>query len=314
MADLSQTTQQSKTVAPKQYDPMQEVAKKVVSSLGEFRAGQAVEAAQAGKTDEEIIGTLMKLAGTTYQKPTGDKAGFMGPLFGYQPGQAITKPEAIGLDNAMALTKYPGEVRQQPLQLKKLEQETDPNFQDDKLRREEGIKYEFKVKDEDRKMKNEFFSKIMSPPQPLSGESAAKYQFTKDAIDASGQLLELLENNPKSLRELDIIGSNKGQRIGTIQARLIASLVPARAGATQSKQEIDLIKKMASKTGFEAMLKDPEDLKFRLSEIRRSMQSQARVMNPSAEDRELAQHLISLGHSPEDVTDYLMGGGKRAKK
>ena len=311
---MADTTQQTKTAAPKPYDPMQEVQKKVVSQLGEFRASQAIEAAQAGKTDEEIISTLMQLAGTTYQKPTGDTAGFMGPLFGYKPGQAITKPEQLGLTNAATVMKLPGEIRQQPLQTKKLEQEVDPAFQDEKLRREEGIKSEFKVKEEDRKMKNEFFSKIMAPPQPLSGESASKYQFTLDARDAAGQLLELMADNPKSLRELDMIGNNKGQRVGTIQARLKASLVPARAGATQSPQEIDLINKMSSKTGFAALLKDPEDLKFRLSEIQRSMNNQAKVMNPSAMDRELAQHLVGLGHSPEDVTDYLMSGGKKAKK
>src|SRR3990167_11211708 len=116
---MADTTQQTKTAAPKSYDPMQEVQKKVVSQLGEFRASQAIEAAQAGKTDEEIIGTLMKLAGTTYQKPTGETAGFMGPLFGYKPGQVITKPEQFGLTNAATVMKLPEEMRQQPLQTKK---------------------------------------------------------------------------------------------------------------------------------------------------------------------------------------------------
>src|SRR3990167_10447172 len=118
---MADTTQQTKTAAPKPYDPMQEVQKKVVSQLGEFRASQAIEAAQAGKTDEEIISTLMQLAGTTYQKPTGDTAGFMGPLFGYKPGEAITKPEQYGLAGAKIIQDELRQSKKDPLEMKKLE-------------------------------------------------------------------------------------------------------------------------------------------------------------------------------------------------
>lgn len=273
-----------------------------------------------------MINQLMQLSQQTYDKPTGDTAGMLGPLFGYKPGQAITKPESIGLTNAISLTKFPGEMKQQenslqkapyelqqlrgqleqqPLQKKKLEQETNPVFQDRKLKREESIKSGFKIKEEDRKMENEFMSNILQQ-KPMAGESAQKYNFTLEAKDASQQLLELLESNPKTLRELDIIGNNKGQRVGTITARLRASLVPARAGATQSAQEIKLIDKMSSKSGMQALLKDPDDLKFRLQEINRSMSRQAKSLNPTEEDRGLAKHLLSKGYSKSEVYKFLI--------
>ena len=134
MADL---TQQSKATTQKPYDPMQEVTKKVVSSLGEFRSQQAIEAAQAGKTDQEIISTLMQLAGTTYQKPTGDTAGLFGPMFGYKMGDAITKPEQLGMTNAAMMMKLPGDMRTQGLQEEKLQGDIKQQpFQQTKLEQE----------------------------------------------------------------------------------------------------------------------------------------------------------------------------------
>lgn len=168
-------------VAQKPYDPQEELTKTVIKSLGKFRSEQAVQAAQAGKTDGEIINTLMELSNTTFQKPTGDTAGLFGPMFGYKPGQAITKPEQLGLSNAAMMMKLPGEIQSQqnsaleaplrqgkmeaeliqmPLQAKKLEQETNLDSKVEQGKKEAQAKGSFLTA-------NDLFTKYESSVQPF---------------------------------------------------------------------------------------------------------------------------------------------------
>lgn len=152
-------------------------------------------------------------------------------------------------------------------------------------------------------------------PQPLSGESAKQLEFANEVYDASSQLLDFFNKDSELLRQITLPGgmwNKSAQRVITISNRLKAALVPARAGASLTKEEKKLIDDITSPAGLKARLKDPEDLKFRLSSLQSDMKRLSGTLNPDRENQILVKGLLAKGFTKDEVYDYLKRNGRAA--
>jgi hypothetical protein len=168
--------QSSNTQAKPTFSPYQEGVKKALKDMGEQHTVEALQQGipadhieqQAGLSQQDILNQILQLSQAKVPSKMEQGGalnqfapqGIIGGLLSMAQGKAFNAPrmEPLGMSNAIQLQgalqsgqKNALDIQKFPLEYKKLEQETNPDFQLAQLRKQEEMKADVRNQEEQKK-------------------------------------------------------------------------------------------------------------------------------------------------------------------